>query len=106
MITINIAKDFSRSPGPRYESIGPHSGERFRNEILLPAIRKSEDLKIILDGTLGYGSSFLEEAFGGLVRGGTDRDYIDRIQFVSEEEPELIDEILEYIHEAAFDHAV
>jgi hypothetical protein len=28
----------------------------------------SEKVIVQLDGTLGYGSSFLEEAFGGLVR--------------------------------------
>ena len=71
MKTIRIA-DYARSPGGRYISDGPYSGEWFREEVLRPAlaeaIRTGERLEVELDGTSGYGSSFLEEAFGGLVR--------------------------------------
>jgi hypothetical protein len=53
-------------------SDGEYSGEWFRDDILAPALREaaanSEILTIVLDGTSGYGSSFLEEAFGGLIR--------------------------------------
>ena len=36
---------------------------------LLQGVIESDDrLAIVLDGTAGYGSSFLEEAFGGLIR--------------------------------------
>lgn len=66
--TINIAKQFSRSPAGRYNSDGPYSGERFREEFLLPALQQEDDVIVELDGSLGFGSSFLEEAFGGLVR--------------------------------------
>ena len=61
-------------PGGRYISDGPFSGEAFRDEILLPALLASiatgQRLQVVLDGVPGYGSSFLEEAFGGLVRSG------------------------------------
>jgi hypothetical protein len=71
MSTIRIA-EHAPSPGGRYISDGPFSGEWFRNEILGPAVAtalESEDkVKVELDGTAGYGSSFLEEAFGGLIR--------------------------------------
>src|SRR5271170_4668971 len=71
MATIRIA-EHAPSPGGRYISDGPFSGEWFRNEILGPAVAaalESEDkVKVELDGTAGYGSSFLEEAFGGLIR--------------------------------------
>jgi hypothetical protein len=44
---------------------------------LAPALRaaeaKSETIIIELDGTAGYGASFLEEVFGGLVRKGAFR---------------------------------
>ncbi len=97
-------KNFSEFPGPRKESIGPNSGERFRDEILYKAIKDSpgETFRIHLDGTAGYGSSFLEEAFGGLVRLGvseqTMRGIIDNL--VSEEDPSLIVEVSEYIDDA------
>lgn len=65
---ISIAKDFSRFPAGRHRADGPYSGERFRDEKLVPALRSSATVVVDLDGCLGYGSSFLEEAFGGLVR--------------------------------------
>lgn len=68
MVTIKIAEDFSIYPGGRYVTDGPNSGERFREELLLPSLAESKTITIILDGTKGYPSSFLEEAFGGIVR--------------------------------------
>lgn len=69
IMKIEVASDFSRTPGPRFKRLGPHSGEEFR-ERLLQALRTAptESVEVFLDGTEGYGSSFLEEAFGGLVR--------------------------------------
>ena len=71
---IEIAKDFTAYPGPRYRKDGQHSGEQFREEILSPylraALRDQSVVSVVLDGVAGYGSSFLEETFGGLVRHG------------------------------------
>jgi hypothetical protein len=48
--------------------MGPDSGEAFRN-LLARELKKSSDvIEVVLDGAEGYGSSFLEEAFGGLIR--------------------------------------
>lgn len=59
-------------PGGRFVADGPYSGEFFRDEVLDPALRvaikQREKIRVILDGAPGYGSSFLEEAFGGLIR--------------------------------------
>lgn len=69
---INVVKEYTDKPGARYESQGPNSGEKFRDTILYPkfleALEKNETLTVNLDGGYGYGSSFLEESFGGLVR--------------------------------------
>lgn len=68
---ISIAKDFSEFPAGRESEDGPNSGQRFRDEILGPNLQNLESgdfVEVDLDGTMGYGSSFLEEAFGGLVR--------------------------------------
>ncbi|WP_120968669.1 STAS-like domain-containing protein [Comamonas sp. lk] len=64
---IVIAKDFSRSPSGRHREDGPFSGQLFREELLVPAL-KSGAVEVNLDGVLTLGSSFLDEAFGGLVR--------------------------------------
>lgn len=70
-IVIDLANDFGRYPAGRFTNDGPFSGQRFRDEVLLPRLRQSEpnvEIVIDLDGARGFGSSFLEEAFGGLVR--------------------------------------
>ncbi len=63
---ISLAQNFSRHIGPRYVAQGPFSGEKFR-KVLLAELAKSDVLVVDLDGTTGIGSSFLDEAFGGLV---------------------------------------
>jgi hypothetical protein len=68
MTRIDIAKDFSPAPSGRFPSDGPNSGERFREQFLLPAIRAGGQIELVIDGTAGYHSSFLEEAFGGAIR--------------------------------------
>ncbi|TSD59064.1 DUF4325 domain-containing protein [Variovorax sp. KBS0712] len=64
---LTVATDFAKSPAGRYFSDGPNSGERFREELLYPALQEG-DVEVVLDGVLTMGSSFLDEAFGGLVR--------------------------------------
>jgi hypothetical protein len=67
---ISIAKDFSPSPAGRYREDGPFPGEAFRDDFLIPALRHHDIVLVDLDGASGFGSSFLEEAFGGLIRKG------------------------------------
>lgn len=70
MYVVNIANDFSPYPGGRYPEDGKFSGQEFRDNFLIPRLEANEPFIVQLDGTRGYGSSFLEEAFGGLVRCG------------------------------------
>ena len=94
---INVAKDFSRYPAGRFKADGPASGEEFREKFLLPALQQSRPLVIELDGTRGYGSSFLEEAFGGSVRQGYEPKLVrELLEFVAKDKS-LIEEIYEYI---------
>jgi hypothetical protein len=69
-MTISVAKDFSDVPWGRYPTDGNFCGENFREKLLVPALHSAEKVIVDLDGAEGYGSSFLEEAFGGLVRKG------------------------------------
>lgn len=78
MREIVIARDFSAFPGGRYIAHGKGSGELFRRDFLVPILDRSEAAKIQLDGAVGYPSSFLEEAFGGLVRLGYSPSQIRR----------------------------
>ena len=67
---INVARDYSPTPLGRYNTHGKFSGQRFRDEYLIPALKRNTYLVIDFDGVAGLPSSFLEEAFGGLIRKG------------------------------------
>lgn len=68
--TIEFATEFSQFPAGRYRNDGPFPGEAFRDDLLEPRLREFDVVVVNLEGAMGYGSSFLEEAFGGLVRQG------------------------------------
>ncbi|MBT8419231.1 MAG: STAS-like domain-containing protein [Gammaproteobacteria bacterium] len=97
---LNIAKDFSPYPAGRVATDGPYSGQRFRGELLEPAMKEGKELMIELDGTRGYGSSFLEEAFGGLVRAGYPSKTILSLLTFKTNDDSLTLEIKEYIENA------
>lgn len=83
--TISVARDYSPHPGPRLIRQGPHSGEKFRR-MLVDALNKYDRVIVDLDGTSGFGSSFLDEVFGGLVRVDNFRlrDLKDRLKIKSD----------------------
>jgi hypothetical protein len=97
--TINVARDFSKEPIGRYTTDGESSGEVFRVKLLAPALCDAEVVRVILDGTEGYGSSFLDEAFAGLLRARILRvgEFDRRIELVSEEDPSLKKEVQDYV---------
>lgn len=103
---LNIATDFSVAPGSRYAHEGKFSGQDFRTQVLLPMLRKAIEqnciLEVSLDGTAGFGTSFLEESFGGLIRENKiDLQTIKKsLKLISQEEPALLDEINEYLQDA------
>jgi len=101
---IKIATDFSELPGARYEKEGPFSGERFRDEILLPkyleAVQKKVKLTIDLDDCFGFATSFLEESFGGLVRKLQIPGVLQNIIIISNDDLSLPNLINKYVKEA------
>lgn len=96
---ISIAKDFSKVPAGRHLSDGPFTGQLFRERFLSEALKNNNEVVVNLDGTFGYGSSFLEEAFSGLVHvlGISVSDLKKRLSFESKEDPSLVPEIWSYI---------
>jgi hypothetical protein len=79
-IMIRMA-DFSVYPSGRDEHDGDFNGKEFRETVLRPAIelsrKRNQRIQVSLANVLSFGSSFLEEAFGGLVREGiADKKYL------------------------------
>jgi hypothetical protein len=96
--------DFTRTPGPRLRAQGKFSAQEYLEDHLEPAYRRAREgnstLQVILDGTYGYATSFLEESFGGLKRKHPSEDVGARLKIVSNDEPYLEKEIRRYISEA------
>lgn len=96
----DMAKNFTRYPSGRTSDDGEFSGESFRNKVLIKAIDKKEKTEINLDSAIGYGSSFLEEAFGGLVRAGKTKKEINDFIILKTQDYSLRQEIEKYISDA------
>ncbi|MCJ9428156.1 STAS-like domain-containing protein [Kordiimonas marina] len=100
-VIIDVGKDFSVAPAGRNLSDGPNSGERFRKDFLVPALKENRHILIKLDTAEGYGSSFLEEAFGGLVREeGFSAKLLSTLLDFETIDANLVPEIQQYILEA------
>lgn len=106
MVSIKISTDFSRTPGAALPEQADYSGQEFRQQILSPKLKEAIDsnqkLKVFLDGTAGLGIAFLKESFGGLIKSDCIpyKIIIDRLKLVSDEDPDLIDEIYEILEAA------
>lgn len=98
---INVAKDFSKNPSGRYVKDGRTSGEAFLKNMLLPAIKTYDIVELNFDGVRGYGSSFLEEAFGGLIRETkmSIKEFFERVTIITKD-PLLKIEIKQYLEDA------
>lgn len=69
MINYNFAQEFSKTPGPRTENIGPHSGEKFRKEVLEKWFQNKIEVEIdVSETSLSFGPSFMSEAFGKIAK--------------------------------------
>ena len=82
MTQISIAKDFSEFPIGRSRRDGPYSGQAFLEDYLLPNLKEAtaeNPLIIDLDDTIGLTASFLEAAFGGLIKKGYKKSDLEKI---------------------------
>ena len=68
VVAFDIGNDFNPLPGGRFIKDGPASGEELRDRYLSRLFAGNDNVIISLDNAMGYGSVFLEEVFGGLVR--------------------------------------
>src|SRR3546814_12208737 len=99
----SIAKDVSPFAGPRYIRQGSHSGEALRSKLIRFLNSQPGPVTIVLDGTKGKGSSFLDEASGGLIRneGWAKRDIEPRLRYQPKLDPSSISTIKDSIARAA-----
>jgi hypothetical protein len=98
---ISVAKDFSEYPAGRFTSESEFSGQAFLEKILFPALDSYNIVTIDLDGVFGYPGSFLEEAFGGLVRKGYMANELEgRLNIISKTQLHVTHQIWTYIRGA------
>ncbi len=104
MVKIKLSVDFSTTPGGRLIAEGAFSGELFRESLLLEkyeeAERENTVLEVDFDDCYGVGTSFLEEAFGGLVRNYHKHGILKRLKIVAMEDETIPGNIKKYIEEA------
>lgn len=96
-IIYDFAKEFTKTPGPRYESLGEFSGQRFRDEVLTKLL--SEYKKIEIDGsgiTTSFSPSFLSEAFGEFVKEFGADEFFKRVRLFSTTNEKLEEKFKNY----------
>ncbi len=97
---INFVADFTRVPGGRLREDGPFSGQQFREEHLLPALKDYSKVTVNLSGAAGFPSSFLEEAFGGSVTELGLDSVKSKLEVSVSDDPFVKEEIEGYINRA------
>lgn len=99
--TINIGKDYTDLPYGRDERDGEYNGKHFRKTVLIPKLRVCDRVVIIMGDALGYGSSFLDEAFAGLIKyeGFSKSEILQKIDFQYHKKS-VIQNIYNYMDEA------
>ena len=95
---VDVGNAFGRFPAGRFRSESLLSGEAFREDLAEPALVDGGDVVFDFTSVVGFPSSFLEEAFGGLIRTaigrGDDPDaLITRIKVLSPTDPSLVEEV-------------
>lgn len=92
-----VSKDFSELPFGRYPKHGPNNGQRFRDDFLIPALQQHQSILVDLTGTRGLAPSFLEEAFGGLVRKGYTESELRLRMEITNSDTSYVDDSWSYV---------
>lgn len=98
---IDVAERFSDMPYGRSEKDSVWNGRKFREEVLLPELKKHEYIEVNLNNTLTCGSSFTDEAFAGLVmyEGFSPSEVLRRV-IIKYRFKSIVNNIRRYIQEA------
>lgn len=99
---INFVEEFTDMPAGRYREDGRFSGEVFRDDLLVPALKNNSIVTLDLSNAYGFGSSFLEEAFGGIIRNKsfTLEDLKKKLKIICNDDPMTIEQIWLYVEDA------
>lgn len=100
LIIIDVAKEFSAKPFGRYKQDSDRSAEEFRTKFLIPALKAGKPFTVDLSGSNRYSSSFLEEAFGGLIRDGISKEQLNLMTIKHDLLPSIVEEIKYYFDRA------
>lgn len=97
--TIKLSS-YSKEPFGRYPSDGDSDGQTFRNNFLIPALKTHEIVTIDLDVLHEINSSFIDEAFAGLIKycDFTFKNLEQRLKFIAKNS-DWINEIKWYMQE-------
>jgi hypothetical protein len=102
-VVLRVADDFTTTPGGRLRHWGPDSAEEFYEKHLAPAFAlancKGVLLVVDLDGTAGYPTSWLDEAFSRLAAREGRWPTLERLRVICRDEPYLVQEIFRSITE-------
>ena len=88
--------DWTTTPGGRFRSEGPFSGEQFREDVVAPAFRAEGHVDVDLDGVGGLPVGFLDEVFGGLAR-EVGPSIHGKVGFTCLDEPDIVEDIQAFI---------
>jgi hypothetical protein len=99
--TYVVAREYTRFPGGRRRQNGDHSGEEFRETVVIPLLDKYDLITFDLTGSAGYSSGFLDEAFGeiGSILGMAEAKR--RIKIVASDDPDAVETAWQRIEDAA-----
>lgn len=99
--TYEFSTEYTRYPGGRLRRHGPYSGEAFREDVLAPLLQEFEKVHLNLTETSGFGSSFLDEAFGEIGKRLGYEVCKKRLTFQSDDDPTLVELIWGKIKKAS-----
>ena len=108
-MNFKVATEFYKRPLGRNRNQGTYTGEAFREDHLVPLLKRlspGEKLSLDFTGVTMNGSSFLEEAFGGLIRNHnySRQDLETLLEFSFPRRPSLEQKVWQYISDAQKDN--
>jgi len=98
-VFLDVARDYTPTPGGRYRKEGRWSGEEFRVDHLEPLLKAGKSVVVDLDGAVGFQTSFLDEVFGGIVR-LFGRQVMERVHIQAVRRPRRVDLAMEFVERA------
>lgn len=99
---IYLAREWSPLPAGRNINENEYNGQDFRTKFLEPSLKEFDVVTVDIEGVIHMTSSFMEEAFAGLVRERVIEpgEFERRVKIVAESNGFFAFEIKKYVSEA------